>query len=284
MRRHVLPIIVICAFAYGIVPEGRSESPAMDYLGQPPPGDVAQIFAPGVVSTAAMEFRLVISPKGDDIFFCREATLKRLWRKPDGSGWEGPATPAFCGENINGESWFSADGAKLYFCSRRPMPHAKAPINVWVTEKIDGDWKPAKPLGSPITDQTAHAISVSQNGTMYASGIIRFRMDSGNYLPAEPLRPPIEGHHPCIAADESFLIFGQRRESGLDPDLYIIFRKSDGSWTERINLGDRVNTEKSEGNASLSPDGKYLFFSRNADIYWVSAAFIDTLKIRALSK
>jgi len=34
----------------------------------------------------------------------------------------------------------------------------------------------------------------------------------------------------------------------------------------------------------LSPDGRYLFFSRAEDIYWVRAAFIDTLMAQALSR
>ncbi|MDD5427447.1 MAG: hypothetical protein PHN52_13300 [candidate division Zixibacteria bacterium] len=256
----------------------------IDYLGEQPPGDIPVKFAPGVVSTPAMEFRLVVSPTGEDIFFCREGTLKHIRRKPDGSGWEAPITPTFCGDHINGESWFSPDGSRLYFCSRRSMPNAKVALNVWVTEKINGDWGPAKSLGSPVNDQTSHAISVSDNGTLYASGIIRFRSDAGKFLPAEPLTPPIEGYHPCIAPDESFLIFGARSATGYDYDLYIIFQKSDGTWTDRMSLGDKINTEKKEGNASLSPDGKYLFFSRAEDIFWVRAALIDTLRVQALTR
>ena len=284
MRQSTCLKITLLAIVCLTGSTGAGESHEIDYCGETPPGDVPVKFAPGVVSTPEMEYRLVISPTGEDIFFCREGTLKHIRRKPDGSGWDAPVTPAFCGDHINGESWFSADGSELYFCSRRPMPNAKVALNVWVTEKVGGEWGPAKPLGSPINDQTAHAISVSNSGTMYASGIIRFRADSGRYLPAESLTPPIEGYHPCIAPDESFLIFGNRREGGMDGDLYIIFRKSDGTWTDRVSLGDKINTYKKEGNASLSPDGRYLFFSRAEDIYWVRAAFIDTLKAQALSR
>jgi len=257
---------------------------SIDYLGQKPPGDTAVMFAPGIVSTPEMEYRLVVSPTGEDIFFCREGTLKYIRRKSDGSGWEDPVTPAFCGDHINGESWFSADGTRLYFNSRRPMPNAKVPLNVWMTDKIDGIWGAPQPLGSPINDQTAHAISVAANGNIYASGIIRFQYDSGKYHPAEPLNPPIEGYHPCIAPDESFLIFGARRTGTYNFDLFIIFQKSDGTWTEPMGLGDKINSDKKEGNASLSPDGKYLFFSRTEDIFWVKADFIDTLKTQALSE
>lgn len=283
--RGIMRISILCAGVFCFLSTiAANPEQTIDYLGQTPPGDTPVMFAPGIVSTPEMEYRLVVSPTGEDIFFCREGTIKHIRRKPDGSGWEDPVTPAFCGDHINGESWFSADGTRLYFNSRRPMPDAKVPLNVWMTDKVDGVWGPPRPLRPPVNDQTAHAISVSNNGNLYASGIIRFRCDSCRYLPAEPLNPPVEGYHPCIAPDESFLIFGARRTGSYNYDLFIIFQKSDGTWTERMSLGDKINSDKKEGNASLSPDGKYLFFSRAEDIFWVKADFIDTLKTQALSE
>lgn len=68
-----------------------------------------------------------------------------------------------------------------------------------------------------------------------------------------------------------------------DSDLYISFRNEDGSWGKGINMGDTINTEIEEGYASITPDGKYLFFNRfpergKADIYWVDARIIETLR------
>jgi Tol biopolymer transport system component len=44
-------------------------------------------------------------------------------------------------------------------------------------------------------------------------------------------------------------------------------------------MGDGINATENEMCASVSPDGKYLFFSRevdgNRDIYWVDAKVID---------
>lgn len=54
--------------------------------------------------------------------------------------------------------------------------------------------------------------------------------------------------------------------------MYISFNKN-GTWTKAINLGPKVNTEKTEMCPSVSPDGKYLFFHRggedDGDIYWI---------------
>ena len=59
--------------------------------------------------------------------------------------------------------------------------------------------------------------------------------------------------------------------------LFICFRESEGSWGEAINLSRLL---ESEGNiaASLSPDGKHLFFLAESDIYWVSTKIFDRLK------
>ena len=95
-------------------------------------------------------------------------------------------------------------------------------------------------------------------------------------------------------------------------DYYISFRKDDGGWTEPKNLGAPVNSEDGqEYSASLSPDGRFLFFmsgrlaegvkpktldfnslqalrvqpgNGNPAIWWVDAGFIEGLRAKALGK
>ena len=47
-------------------------------------------------------------------------------------------------------------------------------------------------------------------------------------------------------------------------------------------MGPKINTEKSERFAGLSPDMKYLFFGSdrngNSDIFWIDAKVIDELR------
>ena len=113
-----------------------------------------------------------------------------------------------------------------------------------------------------------------------------------------------------MAPDESYLIFGSLpREGGLGGVDYLIsFRNPDGTWTRAVNMGAAVNSPAGEWSASLSPDGRYLFFqsTRNtvparsaaplryaglqrmqgepgngqSDIYWIDAAFIENLRPR----
>ena len=92
--------------------------------------------------------------------------------------------------------------------------------------------------------------------------------------------------HPFIAPDESYIIWDAQRESGYGKaDLYISFKKKNGTWGAAINLGDKINTEFGEAYGSVSPDGKYFFFHRSyggdtGDIFWMDAKFIEDLRLQ----
>ena len=61
------------------------------------------------------------------------------------------------------------------------------------------------------------------------------------------------------------------------------FKKKDGSWGVAIKFSDNVNTGHNIC-ASISPDGKYLFYNANKDIYWVDARIIEELKPKNLQQ
>jgi hypothetical protein len=132
-------------------------------------------------------------------------------------------------------------------------------------------------------------VSVSNNQTIYATynsrEIVTLKHINGKYQAPEKIRFPLNYQtdvmmHPCIAPDESCLIFCSGRSDGSygKADLWVSFPCEDGSWSTPHNLGSRINTSASEGFPSLSYDGKYLFFDRNEDIYWVNAKIIEDLK------
>jgi hypothetical protein len=90
-------------------------------------------------------------------------------------------------------------------------------------------------------------------------------------------------------------------------DYYVVFRSRDDRWSEPINLGPDVNTRGGqEFSPYVSPDGRYFFFmssrrstpgrltfamfrelhgrpgNGNADIYWMRADFLTTLRAKAV--
>ncbi|MFH1942199.1 MAG: hypothetical protein ABIL68_08835 [bacterium] len=86
-----------------------------------------------------------------------------------------------------------------------------------------------------------------------------------------------------IASDESYIImesFGGGGGYG-GADLYICFNLKDGSWSEPVNLGPKINLSGHERFPSITPDGKYLFFlrvSNGSDFYWVDIKIIEEFK------
>jgi hypothetical protein len=116
------------------------------------------------------------------------------------------------------------------------------------------------------------------------------KFKEGIFQKSENIGPPVNTEYRendvFIASDESFLIFvsSDRPDSLGSGDLYISFRKLDGSWTEPVNMGQPINSSELEYCPVVSPDGKYLFFTSrrrgNDDIYWMDAMIIDDLRPR----
>lgn len=99
------------------------------------------------------------------------------------------------------------------------------------------------------------------------------------------LKGPYLGQKPPGTIPKIFapgIISTEKDEINGSGDLYISFQEEKGSWTEPINMGKPINSNKLEFCPMISPDGKYLFFSSrrrgNEDIYWVDAKVIENLK------
>jgi Tol biopolymer transport system component len=93
-----------------------------------------------------------------------------------------------------------------------------------------------------------------------------------------------------VSPDEQYLIVTSNRPGGYgQTDLYVSFRAANGGWEPRINLGDTINTAETEFCPMVTPDGRYLFFSRSyggpnwdttteADVFWVDMAVGEALR------
>jgi Tol biopolymer transport system component len=69
----------------------------------------------------------------------------------------------------------------------------------------------------------------------------------------------------------------------LEGMIYTSVFGKNGTWSKARNMGNRINTSNHELWPSVSSDGKYIFFmsfrTGNADVYWINAKIIDTLKL-----
>ncbi|GAB5557480.1 MAG: OmpA family protein [Schleiferiaceae bacterium] len=78
------------------------------------------------------------------------------------------------------------------------------------------------------------------------------------------LNSPANEGAQSLSADGRFLFFaGCERYDGMGScDIYMSYRKRDGSWSAPKNLGDSINSRAWESQPSISADGKTLYFAR----------------------
>ncbi len=268
-----------------------------DYLGQQRPGRAAQLFAPGIVSTQKEELNSVFTPDGQEFYFTvRQASRKWtiMVMKRTGSRWGAPEVASFSGEYSDVDLFITADGRKLFYSSDRPLPGKGAPkqdFDIWVVERIAARWSEPRNLGAAInSDGPEFYPSVTQTGTLCfqsvradgrgAGDIYCAQLERGTYRKAENLGGPINTEYsesdPFISPGGDYLLFSRTAPGGSGQgDLYVSFRTRAGGWTEPKRLGPQVNTEAHENCPMVSPDGKFLFFTRAGDIYWIDARIIQ---------
>ena len=275
---------------------GCDRQSAIDYFGQEPPGSIPKILAPGFISTEEHgEMACTFMPDGREFYFTRTdnapGTQRIMVSRFVNGVWTKPEVAPFSREYVNLEPHITPDGRRLVFVSERQI-QGQPPLGgnqLWVMERTRYGW------GEPRYIRPGMFASVALDGTLYYTdmsnwpnppGIVSSKLVDGEYTESQVLdggvNSPMFGAHPCVAPDQSFIIFDSFRRDGLGggkkPDLYVSFRKEDGSWGPALNLGDNINHTGSNLGASLSPDGKHLFFSSEGDIYWVDAKIIEKLK------
>ncbi len=245
--------------------------------GLPSPGITAEIFLPGVVSGSAEEYGLAVDSDWTEVYFTRldGAESFVMTSRRTGRLWSEAVPASFSGVHNDSHPALVRGGSRLYFMSLRPIPGVSHSANLWIAERSGEGWGEARSAGPPVTNQTTHAPAVAEDGTLYVTGIRKHRVDGEGHRPAERLRPDITGSHPAISGDQSYLVFSARRPGGFGgKDLHVTFAKPDGTWTDPVNLGAEVNSEYGESSPTISNDGRFLFFSRRDDIWWVSTRVI----------
>lgn len=293
------------------------------YLGQKLPGMTAELFAPKIVSTGMNDRDIAISPDLNEIYYSvlEEPHYTIVCMKKEKGRWKKQEVASFSGQYNDCEPQFSPDGKRLYFCSNRSLAGNNEPkdYDIWYVERINGDWGKPKNVGKPVnTDKNEFYPSITNDGTIYFTSfnmdIYRSRYKGEKYMSPEKLsdsvNTPRGEYNAYVAPDESYLIFtshGWGKGEGRG-DLFISFLCNDDSWTKAVNLGTNVNSNAVDMCPTLSPDGKYLFFSsmrkpeefvqdpvgsydellKNSkdpqngkmDIYWVDAKVIEKYRFK----
>ena len=275
------------------------------YLGQKPPGMTPEVFAPGVLNTEKMgAFCSVFSPDGDEFHFvyyerANDTTGGLAWMRRVNNTWTEPEMHHFNGDTWDNDMCMSADGSTLIFRSWRALPDGRKPEDhsyLWFVKRTEEGWSRAEPLYCASTPVRTGYPSITDNGILYFAhrrderfGIFRSKPENETYGLPEHVFTAVDSIKTegdmFVAPDESYMIIScwdhpNNIGSG-QGDLYITFRKDDGTWTEEKNMGALINTPYGENCPQVSPDGKYFFFNRynpdagEGNIYWVDARIID---------
>lgn len=270
--------LALCA-AWSVQGALRAQAPGTAALPR------AELFAPGIISSGANDGAPTFSPDGKTLFFERAngtwaAILSSKW---SGRGWSRPVLAQFSGEYSDQQPAFSPDGRYLIFVSTRPAEKACAGCtarssHLYRVDRTGRGWSSPRELPKQVNiANRVFKPSIAANGDLFfmadiaAQGPAKWRLfrsvfSKGAYSPAEPLSfsGADDGDvDPYVAPDESYIIFSSSHRSG-DADghehLFLVRRLAEG-WSAPKAIHYAGEGAFDDGEASVSPDGKWLYFT-----------------------
>ena len=261
-----------------------------NYFGQSPPGINPEIFAPGIVSLEGRyEYGISFSPELKEVYFTadtKDEGTSIYFSRIENGKWSIPKRANFTEDRMSSEMepHVTLDGERIYFTAFNSGGY-----RIWYVTRMDGNWSRAEMLDSPLNNDNVLYPNTEVNGDIYYTNLSKLKVfysknRDGKYPEASEVGNEY-GLHGFIDPLKKFMLFDAPKEnnSSRDRDIYVCFWNNDSTWTRPVNLGKEVNTIYNESCASVSPDGKYLFFSRYnetdglPDIYWVSSEIIRSL-------
>ncbi|HAW90908.1 MAG TPA: hypothetical protein DCX61_09615, partial [Gemmatimonadetes bacterium] len=121
------------------------------------------------------------------------------------------------------EPLLSPDGNQLYIMSDRPG--GMGSMDIWVSDKVDGEWTEPRNLGAPINSPAA-------DHCLYFTG-----------------------------PDWSVAYWTSTRPGGYGGNDIWRSERVDGVWQEAVNLGPQINSAGSEHHSLPSADGRSLYIT-----------------------
>jgi outer membrane protein OmpA-like peptidoglycan-associated protein/tetratricopeptide (TPR) repeat protein len=200
------------------------------------------------ISTSADEYLGTLSPDGQLFYFTRRKYVTD--NSPFGQGGKVQKEFFSCSEKKNGQFW---EGDAL------PDPFNRA----------DGEGSPTINLTNDLLIFVQrHTVKLPggnyPNYDLYYSEYDGFEWSVPKPLPGKINRNDSWESQPSLSSDGRVLFFASDRPGGHGgSDIWYATRKSDGSWSDPINMGPTINTERNERSPFLHTDSKTLYFSSN---------------------
>ncbi|MBA2611091.1 MAG: PD40 domain-containing protein [Bacteroidetes bacterium] len=211
------------------------------------------------INTKGNDAAIAISPDGQCLFtFYSDANNSGDIQMSKLVGDEF-SKPVFLNKNINTSDWegscsISADGRFLYFASERPG--GLGGRDIWVSEKVDGDWGPAKNMG-PI------------------------------------INTPYDDDDPFIHPDGITMFLSSKGHSSIGGYDIMFSIKEVNEWTTPQSMGMPLNSTEDDRYYVINSKGDRGYFSSNrsssggkgkSDIYTVMPGILGKKPVIALLK
>ena len=276
------------------------------YLGQTVPGMDPIKFVPNnsYLASGSWWWRSspTFSPDGNEMYFTKYLTsseVHEIWYAKSINGqWTAPQKTSFSTTNYDSDVKFLQSKDTLYFYSRRPGKF------IFKVTRTSSGWSEPVALNIPLPANSGIVTSftITKNKNIYfamlegsgynwsSADIYITRFVNGQYIQPEKLGFQINIENigevvGYVEPDERYMIFESNKAGGYGMnDLYISFKDDEGKWTNPTNLGAKINTSDEDSCPSISPDGKYFFFTTHKSgangysPYWVDVNAVEALK------
>ncbi|MFG1690737.1 hypothetical protein ACGF5M_01055 [Gemmatimonadota bacterium] len=310
----VLPMFSFLMLAPLHAQEDTKDFPVLrdPYLGQSPPGRIAEPFAFDLFDFWYRSFHsnVVFSPDGKEAYWQTGlddgSRLQAVFESRYENGvWTRPRAAFFSSLTMFGVEdapFISPDGNRFFFLSCRPIDEDEGgecgKENIWMMDRTEEGWSEPQLLPSVVNSlEGIHwQLSVDREGNLYfgtwqsygedvyTGEIYVSEYENGEYAQPEKLGPEINvpglyTRAPFVAPDGSYLLFN-RNDEARPARLFISFHRRDGEWTTPKDLSDILG--RHGRNPIVTIDGKFLFFMDDASgkiqPYWMDAGFIGELR------
>ena len=262
-----MKLFVLLGFATVVVAAALAATVAAD----------VQPWKPAGVSSAEFESHAAFDPRTGDFYFVRSSRQFTGWRilvsRCDAGRWSTPKPPAFAGEGVEADPYFTPDGRSVYFISTRPAAGVeRRSLDIWRADRSEtGSWGTPTRLPEPVNSAWAEwfprpgadgslYFGSSRPGGFGGTDIWRARSAASGGWAVENLgavvNTPGDEYEALPASDGSRMIIMA------DGGLFETLRAPTG-WGPRTKLGPDINQNGSEIGPLFSPSGRSLLFARD---------------------
>lgn len=217
----------------------------------------------------------------DSIIFTRRSGNEYVFTSKIIEGNYMPAEPLNLGWHNDywvGAMCFSSDKKTLYFVGiDYPVGYGRG--DIYKSEYVDNQWSEPMNIGKPINSATMESqpclsanckeLYFVRDTKNYKSNIYYSRYFHGEWTTPQAVasvNTRFGEMAPFLHPDGRSLFFASEGHNGMGGyDIFVCRRLLNGTWSEPVNLGTPVNTEKNEISFVVSSDGKKCYVSSDRD-------------------